>query len=46
MNSKISALLVVFLFLASYTNAQEKSKKEVKEEKKLALQMTHSRYDR
>jgi hypothetical protein len=38
MNSKISALLVVLLFLVSYSNAQEKTKKELKEEKKLALQ--------
>ena len=38
MKTKFSVLMLVFLFLASYTNAQEKSKKEVKEEKKLALQ--------
>jgi hypothetical protein len=38
MNSKISVLIVVFLFLGCFANAQEKSKKELKEEKKLALQ--------
>jgi len=38
MKSKISVLLVAFLFLVSYANAQEKSKKELKEEKKVALQ--------
>ena len=38
MNSKISVLIVVFFFLFSFTNAQEKSKKELKEEKKMALQ--------
>lgn len=38
MNSKITALIVILLFLFNSTNAQEKSKKELKEEKKMALQ--------
>jgi len=38
MNSKYSVLIVFFLFLAQFTNAEGKSKKQIKEEKKIALQ--------
>jgi hypothetical protein len=38
MNSKISVLIVAFLFVSFFSNAQEKTKKEIKQEKKLALQ--------
>jgi hypothetical protein len=38
MKLKFSVLLVVFLFIACFSNAQEKTKKQIKEEKKLALQ--------
>jgi uncharacterized membrane protein len=38
MNSKFSILIVLFLLLASQAIAQEKTKKQIKEEKKIALQ--------
>jgi len=38
MNLKISILLAFFLFFVSFTNGQEKTKKQIKEEKKIALQ--------
>ncbi len=38
MNSNFSVLLVAFFFIALFTNAQEKSKKELKAEKKIELQ--------
>jgi hypothetical protein len=38
MKSKFSVLIVLCLLFAGFANAQEKSKKQIKEEKKLALQ--------
>ena len=38
MKSRFSVLMVVCLLFATFTNAQEKTKKQIKEEKKLALQ--------
>jgi hypothetical protein len=38
MKSRFSVLIIVCLLFTTFTNAQEKTKKQIKEEKKLALQ--------